>query len=132
MSSLTQCLRVELGMLGIDVVEMVTGAVRSEFYETLKRDGGSGLLLPKLPERSLWGKDERVKEAVEKSMTAEKLIPGFEQDRGKWAGQVLWDLEKGKVSSITGVGGWCEMCCAVLCCAVLTGLIEDDLPWCEY
>ncbi|KPI39270.1 NADPH-dependent 1-acyldihydroxyacetone phosphate [Cyphellophora attinorum] len=87
MSHLTQCLRTELGLLDIDVIELRTGGVRSQFYGNLQQGKA------RVPEGSIW-ETEGVKEVVEGLMDGEKFGAGF-SERAEWAREIVRDVENG-------------------------------------
>lgn len=88
LSQLTQCLRVEMDMLGIDVLELRTGGVKSSFFANLRDPA-------RVPVVSVWDVDG-VKEVVESLMDGTKFVEGF-FEREVWARQVVGDVEQGTV-----------------------------------
>lgn len=88
--ALTENMRIELAPFGIQVIAMMTGSVRSRFFESLT-DNGS---LQPLPEDSIY----RVAPNGLKMLEDPKALfapRGFE-DADVWAGQIVKDLSRTK------------------------------------
>jgi len=81
--SLTETLRWELGLLGVRVVNLVTGVVTSNF--------GDNAMVETLPEGSVWTK---VSSEVQKVMEGAELQTG--DDPAQWADAVVKELGKEK------------------------------------
>ena len=77
---LTDTLRLELAPFNIKVVDLKTGAVKSNFFENQT--------CPSLPAGSIY---MPAKEAVEKAMAGEGVVPNM-VDQSTWAKQVVGDL----------------------------------------
>jgi len=92
-TSLTEALRLELGVLGIKVVNLVTGSVNSGFQDNKTK--------PELPENSPYRK---VKAEVEKSIAGEGVNNGM--DRERWAEEVVRELGKRNPSYWVWKGGF--------------------------
>ncbi|PWY66807.1 NAD(P)-binding protein [Aspergillus sclerotioniger CBS 115572] len=89
-SVFSETMRMELGVLGVRVVELRTGLVRSNLIEGENGKGrGDGL---RLPSGSVY---EGAKEVVERAMRQEEFR-GKGMDRDVWAGKVVGDLLKKK------------------------------------
>jgi NAD(P)-dependent dehydrogenase (short-subunit alcohol dehydrogenase family) len=87
-SMFTATLRLELKPLGIKVVDLKTGSVRSNF-STNNLAGGSTEILPSKSYYNLG------KEAIEKFMVGEWLNEGG-MDRHEWAQQIVQDVSQSK------------------------------------
>ncbi|KAK0627953.1 hypothetical protein B0T14DRAFT_563714 [Immersiella caudata] len=85
-TSLTEAMRLELGVLGIKVVNLMTGTVDSGFRGNLER--------LEIPGDSPYVK---VKEEVEKAMAMEGMDDGA-MDAGVWAAEVVRELGREKPS----------------------------------
>lgn len=84
-ASLTDCLRLELAPFGIRVVNLVTGTVKTTFFDNSTTPG--------LPDDSIYN---LAKEAIEPSMIGNQ--PGLDKsDASTWAKQVVGDLSRRKV-----------------------------------
>ncbi|KAK5654211.1 hypothetical protein OQA88_7386 [Cercophora sp. LCS_1] len=81
-SSITEAMRLELGVLGIRVVNLMTGSVASKFADNL---AGT----PKLPADSLYG---FAKKEVEQMLSGEGFAGGSQQE--EWAAGVVAQLGK--------------------------------------
>lgn len=90
-SSLASSLRLELAPLGVRVVELLTGSVRTNFFTNMESSAAEGGSI-KLKEGSLY---EPAREEVESVMRGGVLVEGA-MDKGVWARRVVRDLEGGR------------------------------------
>ena len=97
-ASLTDTLRLELEPFGIKVVDMKTGAVRSQFYGNMKDKTGTPLALP---EGSIY---EVAKEEMEKILRGETMESRM-VDPDRWAEDVVGDLTRKSPPTIVWRGG---------------------------
>jgi 1-acylglycerone phosphate reductase len=97
-ASLTETLRLELEPFGIKVVDMKTGAVKSEFYSNMKDKTGTPLALP---EGSLY---EVAREEMEKILRGETMGSRM-VDPDQWAEQVVGDLTRKSPPTTVWRGG---------------------------
>jgi 1-acylglycerone phosphate reductase len=81
-TSITEVLRLELEPFGVKVINMMTGSVKSTFYDNTVQNT--------LPATSMYNV---AKEAVEKAMAGEDYMT-TSTDPVKWAAQIVKDLSK--------------------------------------
>ena len=97
-ASLTDTLRLELEPFGVKVVDMKTGAVRSNAYANMKDQTGNALALPK---GSMY---EVARPEVEKILRGETMRSRM-VDPGPWAEDVVGDLLRKSPPAIVWRGG---------------------------
>ncbi|GAM90042.1 hypothetical protein ANO11243_080820 [Dothideomycetidae sp. 11243] len=83
MINFSDSMRLELEPFGVNVVNLLTGGVNSNFFQNATKNTGS-----RLPKGSLY---EPAKDAVEKLMSGEPLVQG-NPSASDWARQVVNDL----------------------------------------
>jgi 1-acylglycerone phosphate reductase len=97
-ASLTETLRLELAPFGIKVIDMKTGAVKTNFIANMKDNHGSSL---KLPESSIYAP---AREELEHIMNGGKLESGM-VDADVWAKTVVADLTRKSPPTVLWRGG---------------------------
>ena len=97
-ASLTETLRLELQPFGIKVIDMKTGAVKSNFFANIHDTTGNPLSLPK---DSIYG---IAKEEIEKRLKGEDLT-AQSMDQDLWAERAVGDLTKNSPPVVVWRGG---------------------------
>lgn len=83
-ASITESLRLEMAPFGIKTINLVSGVVRSKFFDNTNQ--------PRLPEGSIYNV---ARDGVERIMSAEH-VKAVATDADTWAGQVVGDVDRVK------------------------------------
>src|SRR5277367_3272680 len=97
-ASLTETLRLELEPFGIKVIDMKTGAVKTNFVANMKSNHGSSL---KIPENSIYAPArEELEHAMSGGSSESRMV-----DADVWAKAVVTDLTRKSPPTVIWRGG---------------------------